>query len=141
METQRIAHIPRPILLRRQRICGNCECKVNKNDACSVCPKGKWDNFFCEDSFSPPPPPVFKDGELPTMGEMIKSATKSAALWASRGFQHADEETLKIRMDACSKCEFWDSQALRGTGRCMKCGCSTWAKLRMDTERCPIGKW
>jgi len=75
------------------------------------------------------------------MGEMIKSATKSAALWASRGFEHTNEETLKTRIETCGKCEFWNSQALGGTGRCMKCGCSTWAKLRMATEKCPIGKW
>jgi hypothetical protein len=30
---------------------------------------------------------------------------------------------------------------MRGTGRCSKCGCSTWAKLRMASEKCPIDKW
>lgn len=72
---------------------------------------------------------------------MIKSATKSAALWASRGFQHTDEETLKTRLETCNKCEFWNKKAFGGTGRCMKCGCSTWAKIRMATEKCPISKW
>jgi hypothetical protein len=48
---------------------------------------------------------------------------------------------LKCRMQLCKACEWWDAAALKGTGRCKKCGCSTWAKLRMATERCPIGKW
>jgi len=139
METNKIAYIPEPIFLRRQRLCGNCGCGTNKNDACSACPNGRWNQFFCNDSFIPPPPPV--EEKAPTISDMLKSVTKSAALWASRGFQHTNEETLKARIKTCNKCEFWNSKALNGTGRCMKCGCSTWAKLRMATEKCPIGRW
>lgn len=79
--------------------------------------------------------------ELPSLKTMAKTATSSTIKWITSGAKATDEETLKTRLDACHSCEFWNSEALRGTGRCMKCGCSTWAKLRMATERCPIGKW
>jgi hypothetical protein len=71
----------------------------------------------------------------------IRTATRAAVRFANSGFtitppdQHADREKT------CRSCEFWDGLALNGTGRCRKCGCSTWAKLRMASERCPIGKW
>lgn len=136
----RIAQIPPAILQRRQRLCGECSCEINKSDACAVCPKGKWKQFFCEESFVPPPhsSPV---STPPSLADMVKSAASSAATWASRGFQHADEATLNTRIKTCQDCEFWNSKGFHGTGRCMKCGCSTWAKLRMATEKCPIGKW
>ncbi len=141
IKVERIAHIPEPVLLRRQRLCKDCQCGVNKDDACSACPKGRWKHFFCEDSFAPPPPSVFEEETPPTMSGMIESAARSAALWASRGFQHVSKETLKTRIETCGKCEFWNSKGFGGTGRCTKCGCSTWAKIRMATEKCPIGKW
>ena len=50
-------------------------------------------------------------------------------------------EALATRQDICRACPEWDATALNSTGRCRKCGCSTWAKLRMATEKCPIGKW
>ena len=72
---------------------------------------------------------------------MTKSLAKSTAQWAINGFKRTDEDTLKSRTEVCHSCEFWNAQAFNNTGRCMKCGCSTWAKLRMATEKCPIGKW
>jgi len=78
-----------------------------------------------------PPPPL----------TMAKTFVKSAIDWTAKGFAATDEETLWTRTKICGSCEFWNATALRGTGRCMKCGCSTWAKLRMATEKCPIGKW
>jgi hypothetical protein len=139
--TRPVAYLPAPILARRERFCGDCNCGVNKNDVCAVCPQGRWKQFFCEESFAPPPATDGPRTITPSLAEMIKSATKSAALWAQRGFKHTDEETLTSRVEICGNCEFWNAQAFRGTGRCMKCGCSTWAKLRMATEKCPIGKW
>lgn len=75
------------------------------------------------------------------MASMVKSAAESAKKWVTSGLQLADEEVLRERLKACRECEFWNPQGFRGTGRCMKCGCSTWAKLRMATEKCPVGKW
>jgi hypothetical protein len=77
----------------------------------------------------------------PSLFQMAKTAVKSASTWAQQGVPLASGEVLKQRQSVCEACEFWNAKAFNGTGRCMKCGCSTWAKLRMATEKCPIGKW
>ena len=65
----------------------------------------------------------------------------SAFNFARSGFATTPPEALATREATCKACPEWDAAALNNTGRCRKCGCSTWAKLRMATERCPIGKW
>ena len=77
----------------------------------------------------------------PSITSMAINFANSAAKWTNKGFLKTDEETLKTRIKICGRCEFWNSKGFGVTGRCMKCGCSTWAKLRMATEKCPIGKW
>lgn len=69
------------------------------------------------------------------------SLTRAAARWARAGMPMASPEVLAARMEQCRACEHWDAKALRGTGRCRHCGCSTAAKLRLATEKCPVGKW
>jgi len=77
----------------------------------------------------------------------LYGAEKGAALFsavtrfARSGFATTPPEILATREATCRACPEWDAQALNATGRCRKCGCSTWAKLRMATERCPLGKW
>jgi len=66
---------------------------------------------------------------------------EAGSRFAQSGFSSPSREILATREATCRTCEWWDADALKGTGRCKKCGCSTWAKLRMATERCPIGKW
>lgn len=66
---------------------------------------------------------------------------KAAHRFARSGFAATPPEALATREATCRACPEWDAAALNATGRCRKCGCSTWAKLRMATERCPIGKW
>ena len=73
--------------------------------------------------------------------EKLESFLKSSFNWAKSGFRMADNELIEYRKEICRSCDQWNSAALNNTGRCKKCGCSTWAKLRMATERCPIGKW
>lgn len=65
----------------------------------------------------------------------------AAARWIKSGLRVAADATIEARRAACNACEFWDHSALRGTGKCKVCGCSTWAKIRMATESCPNGKW
>lgn len=77
----------------------------------------------------------------PPFMSMAHNFAKAANRWVNSNFLKTDDASLEIRLEACRKCEFWNPKAFRGTGRCMKCGCSTWAKLRMATEKCPIGKW
>ena len=79
--------------------------------------------------------------KLPSMGQMMKSAGNSLGRWVKGGMVKASQDVIELRLNTCRGCDLWDSQALNGTGRCKKCGCSTWAKIRMATERCPIGKW
>jgi hypothetical protein len=73
--------------------------------------------------------------------ETMWGFTLSAHRFARSGFATTPPEALATREATCRACPEWDAEALNATGRCRKCGCSTWAKLRMATERCPIGKW
>lgn len=66
---------------------------------------------------------------------------ESTYRFASNGFSITPPDILATREATCRACDQWDATALNATGRCRKCGCSTWAKLRMATERCPLGKW
>ena len=81
------------------------------------------------------------EGVTPTNSQMMGSAIKAAADWTKSGFPIPDPETFNARLETCRGCEFWDESGFAKTGRCKKCGCSTQAKLRMATEKCPIGKW
>jgi hypothetical protein len=72
---------------------------------------------------------------------MAANLGSSLVKWAVSGFTATDPDTLATREATCKSCELWDSAAINGTGRCRKCGCSTQAKLRMASEKCPIGKW
>jgi hypothetical protein len=72
---------------------------------------------------------------------MFERFLKSLKRFAEAGMPSVSTEILSAREATCRACPEWDAQALNATGRCRKCGCSTWAKLRMATERCPLGKW
>ena len=67
--------------------------------------------------------------------------SSSVIRFSKSGFEKISQDELCYRESICRSCDEWDAAALNNTGRCKKCGCSTWAKLRMATERCPIGKW
>ena len=73
--------------------------------------------------------------------QMIARFGSAAHRFARAGFATTPPESLATREATCRSCPEWDATALNNTGRCRKCGCSTWAKLRMATEKCPIGKW
>lgn len=77
----------------------------------------------------------------PSVPQMLQTAGAAASRFARSGFVATDAETLAAREATCKSCDMWDAAALNGTGRCKKCGCSTWAKLRMASEKCPLGKW
>lgn len=77
----------------------------------------------------------------PGLGQKAKSFGNSLKSWVKSGFTQTSEEDLNKRLEICKACEFWDPEGFKATGKCKKCGCSTWGKLRMATERCPIGKW
>jgi hypothetical protein len=78
---------------------------------------------------------------LPAFKTQLKSVASSVLNFAKSGLDITDPAVLEKRLAICKSCEFWDAKAFNETGRCNKCGCSTWAKLRMATEKCPIDKW
>lgn len=84
-------------------------------------------------------PPARKP--LPSLATQAKSLLKAGFNWAQNGFELVDEAQLDKRLFICSGCDLWDSAGFGGTGRCSECGCSTQAKLRLASEKCPIGKW
>ena len=51
------------------------------------------------------------------------------------------DEEIENRAEICKQCEFFDSMALRGNGKCMKCNCNPALKIRISEEECPVGKW
>jgi hypothetical protein len=57
------------------------------------------------------------------------------AAWVSKGMPITPPEELTKRQEMCATCEHFTGS------RCKLCGCFTQAKLRMATEKCPIGKW
>lgn len=77
----------------------------------------------------------------PSLLAMAGSLTESLLKWAESGLHVTDPTVFETRIGICKGCEFWDGSGFAKTGRCKKCGCSTQAKLRMATEKCPIGKW
>ena len=79
--------------------------------------------------------------EFESLRQKNFSFLKAAHRFARSGFASTPPEILAAREETCRACSEWDAQALNATGRCRKCGCSTWVKLRMATERCPLGKW
>jgi hypothetical protein len=77
----------------------------------------------------------------PDIFKMGANFAGSLGDWALRGFAVANAEQLESRKEICKGCEFWNPNGFGGTGSCKKCGCSTQAKLRMATSKCPIDKW
>ena len=47
----------------------------------------------------------------------------------------AADDVIAARRAACGACP--DLQ----NGRCLRCGCYYSAKIRLATEKCPVGKW
>jgi hypothetical protein len=87
------------------------------------------------------PANVLKKKKAPPILNQIKSFVGSMKKWAESGFAKAGNKEFNRRLDICKSCEWWDGEAFANTGRCLKCGCSTKAKLRLKTEKCPIGRW
>ena len=89
---------------------------------------------------------IFEPSELvkfhpPSLPQQAASLGKALVKWTASGFSPTPPEILATREANCRACPEWDAAALNNTGRCRICKCSTWAKLRMATERCPLGKW
>lgn len=45
------------------------------------------------------------------------------------------EDVIASRREVCEGCDRWNH------GKCVECGCYTYAKTRLTRERCPLGLW
>lgn len=77
----------------------------------------------------------------PSLPQQTVALSRSIFNWGATGFMITPPNILEERFEVCRACPEWDANGLAGTGRCKKCGCSTQAKLRMATEKCPLDKW
>jgi hypothetical protein len=109
-------------------VCGKCGCDIESKVriAGETCPIGNWETG---------------ESNPPSLTQMASTFLGSALRWAKGGMQTVTAEQFYSRIEVCKGCEFWEGSGFAGTGRCKKCGCSTQAKLRMATEKCPIDKW
>lgn len=64
---------------------------------------------------------------------MVAGAAKLAK--SELGIGKAPQEIIEARRKTCEGCDQWNH------GRCMACGCYTWAKTSLTNERCPLDKW
>jgi hypothetical protein len=135
----------------RKAICHLCKNYKKETNSCLIdnqsinlksyignCQENKWP---AEVYIEEPTPKSKKNRKEPSIVQKAASLFNSLRKWIVSGLLKTSKRQLAFRMATCKGCEFWDRAAWGGTGKCTKCGCSTWAKLRMKTERCPIGKW
>jgi predicted Zn-ribbon and HTH transcriptional regulator len=99
---------------------------------CAICIERGENNLEFASKIKNNPPPIT---------QQAKTLSESLFNWALSGFNTTPANILSERESICRTCPEWDEKALNNTGRCRKCGCSTLTKLRMATERCPLGKW
>ena len=118
-------------------ICKKCGCDIETKARMESekCPIDRWDNLE-EDAGN-----NAETVGTPGIAKMASTFLSSTMRWAKSGMQTVTAEQFYSRVEICKGCEFWEGSGFGGTGRCKKCGCSTQAKLRMATEKCPIDKW
>ena len=93
-----------------------------------------------------PTPPVIQlpievNKTLPSYKEMafgLTESVKTTLMQIAKGGQaFAEKHTVDMRMGECLKCDF----LIPAQSRCSKCGCFMNVKTRLQTSKCPIGKW
>jgi len=86
-----------------------------------------------------------KEVEAPALPTQIKHYAKAVYKWVAEGHEtRTDEEVEAIFKDHCSQCTLYDKEKQI----CKHCGCrikiggiAVSNKLKMKSERCPLGKW
>jgi hypothetical protein len=77
----------------------------------------------------------------PSLGRQVESFSKSMKQWAKDRFRTVPDIEHERRLAICLACPSFDPDGWGGSGRCLECGCSTYAKSRIRSQSCPIGKW
>jgi hypothetical protein len=73
--------------------------------------------------------------------EVGKSLVNSARDFAVSGMELASTDTYNGRLDICKACEHYDPSGYNNTGKCSICKCSTVAKPKLASAKCPIERW
>ena len=73
----------------------------------------------------------------PTLIRKAASATVAIVKHAASGFQAASDEMQAERLLICEECPLLD----RKRNVCISCGCPIKKKTRMQSQKCPKGKW
>ena len=66
---------------------------------------------------------------------VAKQFASSMKAWAKSGFKVAAKPKHAARYAICCTCQFMVGHF------CPKCDCLAFAKTKLETEKCPIGKW
>lgn len=74
---------------------------------------------------------------LPSLWDQAKSLTQSVVTHVTTGMKKTGEELYQERLGICEECPL----LIRDSMRCGKCGCFVRAKAKMDSAKCPEGKW
>lgn len=120
-----------------RRVCHVC--RTNKGFREKVMETFEWDGecphgFTVDDHPEPPEPP-----EMPSGRQQVANffdAVERTAMRLMRGKRViASGDVRKKRSEICDSCD------LRSKNRCTQCGCQLLAKVALDGEKCPIGKW
>ncbi len=79
---------------------------------------------------------LFDEGAKIAKGMANLLAKGSSALSSGKKII-SPTELAQQRLDICEKCPSLD----KDLGRCRECGCFVQAKVKMNFEDCPVGKW
>lgn len=71
------------------------------------------------------------------LSNACKAIARTAIASASGEKVRVSSEVLKLRMNICKECDFYDISK----NKCKKCGCKVKYKARLMTEHCPIDTW
>jgi hypothetical protein len=71
----------------------------------------------------------------------VKTVSIEALNWARNGFGLTTDDQYNARFELCRQCDKWNALGYANTGECTVCGCSTVAKLKLTTTKCPLDKW
>ena len=74
-----------------------------------------------------------------TKAQMAHNLFSSAQKFIASGARMASTEQVAARLAMCIECPQFDPD--QWGGRCLKCGCATFFKLRSAAEKCPLGIW
>lgn len=77
--------------------------------------------------------PIKQKPKTPTKTQMMLHFAKAMTKWVSKGLPIVSKETYIDRRTICTDCHDGSS--------CPICGCKLWAKVALETEKCPNGLW